>query len=116
VVSLLFQVLTVVVHILLGRALGLEIPLGTYVLASTLVAIVAMAPISINGLGTRDAAYVYFLGLAQVPQEAGLAFALSWLALILVSGAIGGLVFSLLAPGQMTLFTRRAPADGEEGR
>ncbi|HHX41163.1 MAG TPA: flippase-like domain-containing protein [Armatimonadetes bacterium] len=116
VVSLLFQVLTVVVHILLGRALGLEIPLGTYVLASTLVAIVAMAPISINGLGTRDAAYVYFLGLAQVPQESGLAFALSWLALILVSGAIGGLVFSLLAPGQMTFFTRRAPAEGEEGR
>jgi len=113
--ALLFQVMIAVVHSLLGQALGLSIPVAYYFLASTLVAVVSMAPISINGIGTRDAAYVYFLGLAHVPREAGLAFALSYLALLLVSAGIGGLLFSLLAPSGMSLLKRREPEPAGEG-
>ncbi|NLC55654.1 MAG: flippase-like domain-containing protein [Armatimonadetes bacterium] len=117
-VSLLFQVLAAVVHALVGWALGLEVGFGYYLLAGTLGAIVAMAPVSVNGLGTRDAAYVFLLGLGGMPREAALAFALSWLALILTCGAVGGLVFALLAPGQASLFraTKSAAATaGEDG-
>lgn len=96
--SLAFQALVVLLHALMGRALGLSVPLPYYLLAGTLVALVAMVPVSVNGIGTRDAAYVAVLGLAGVPGEAAVAFALSWLALIVVCSAVGGLLFVLLAP------------------
>ncbi|MDH7568231.1 MAG: lysylphosphatidylglycerol synthase domain-containing protein [Armatimonadota bacterium] len=101
ILSLVFQVLVVAAHALLGWAMGLVVPPGYYVLAGTLVAVVAMAPISINGVGTRDAAYVFLFGLAGVPRDAALAFALVWLALLAVCGAVGGVLFALLAPGEM---------------
>ncbi|MBI3947589.1 MAG: flippase-like domain-containing protein [Armatimonadetes bacterium] len=114
-IALVFQGLIIGVHALLGRALGLGAPLGIYALAGTLTAVVAMAPVSINGLGTRDAAYVFFLGMAGVPREAALAFALAWLALLLVCGGLGGAVVAVLAPDQIGLFTRRrAPGEGAQ--
>ncbi len=106
-VSVAVQALLAVEHLLLGRALGLDVPAGFYALVSTLPAVVAMAPISINGVGTRDATYVFLLALVHVPREAAIAFSLSWLALLAVCGGVAGLVFALLAPGQMQLFTRR---------
>lgn len=111
--SLVFQGLIIWVHVLLGRALGLRVPIGIYALAGTLTAVVSMVPVSINGLGTRDAAYVFFFALGGVGRELALAFALAWLALLLVCGAVGGAVVAVLAPQQMDLFTRRR---GQEGK
>lgn len=105
--SLIFQTIIVLAHILMGRALGLSLPVGYFLLAATLVSVVTMLPISVNGLGTRDAAFVYFLGLAGAPHATGLAFALSWLALVVFCSGIGGVLCVVLAPGQLAVFTRK---------
>lgn len=113
--SLVFHGVVAVAHALVGRALGLELAFGYYLLAATLGAVVAMAPVTVNGLGTREAAYVFFLGMGGVPRETALAFAFGWLALILFSGGVGGAVFVLLAPGRGDLFRPGAPAAYHEG-
>ena len=58
--------------------------------------LVAMIPISINGLGLREGALVGLLALCEVPVDQGAIFALLALAVSLVFAVAGGLL--LLQP------------------
>ncbi len=84
------------VNILIGLALGLQIPLGYYFVFTPLVMIAAMVPLSLNGLGIREGAYVYFLTQAGVDKPAALAFGLLWLVLLVILGGLGGLAWIAL--------------------
>lgn len=59
-----------------------------------LVAMLAAVPISLAGLGVREAGYVYFLAtLGGAPLEHATTFALVWLAIVLAASALGAVVF-----------------------
>jgi hypothetical protein len=59
-----------------------------------LVAMLATVPISLAGLGVREAGYVYFLAtLGGAPFESATTFALVWLAIALAASAVGAVVF-----------------------
>jgi uncharacterized membrane protein YbhN (UPF0104 family) len=59
-----------------------------------LVAMMAAVPISLAGLGVREAGYVYFLAtLGGAPLESATTFALVWLAIVLAASALGAVVF-----------------------
>lgn len=59
-----------------------------------LVAMLAAVPISLAGLGVREAGFVYFLAtLGGAPLESATAFALVWLAIVLAASALGAIVF-----------------------
>jgi hypothetical protein len=58
-----------------------------------LVIAISMIPISLNGLGLREGAYVFFLQQAGVPIEVGMAFGLSWFLILFVSGLAGGIAW-----------------------
>jgi uncharacterized membrane protein YbhN (UPF0104 family) len=59
-----------------------------------LVAMLAALPISLAGLGIREAGYVYFLAtLAGASIESATTFALVWLAIVLAASALGAVVF-----------------------
>ena len=59
-----------------------------------LVAALGALPVSVAGLGLREAGYVYFLaniGGAAMPQA--VAFSLLWLGVLVTASAVGGVVF-----------------------
>ncbi len=59
-----------------------------------LVAMLAALPISLAGLGVREAGYVYFLAtLGGASIEHATTFALVWLAIVLAASALGAVVF-----------------------
>jgi len=103
--GLLFQLLVLTYHLALMRALGLP---GISIAAMTGVVVVAslatIVPLSPGGLGFREAAYVWALGQFGIEHALALAFALLVLAILLVTSAIGGLVY-IFAGGEV-----RAPA------
>lgn len=81
-------------------ALALNLPAG-FVSVSYAVALgslVTLLPISISGLGTREAAMVAYLGTAGVPAEAALAFSLLVFATFYVAGGLMGAVAWWLKP------------------
>jgi glycosyltransferase 2 family protein len=74
----------------LARGLGLPIDFATtaYVVAAS--SVVALLPISVSGIGTRDAALVLLLAPHGVPAERALSFSLAYFACSLVfSNGIG---------------------------
>jgi len=92
--GLVFQALVLTYHVLLARALGFE---GVSVGAMTGVVVVAslatIIPLSPGGLGFRELAYVWALGVFGIGHAEALAYALLVLAILLATSAVGLLVY-----------------------
>jgi hypothetical protein len=85
-------------------ALALNMPLS-YIQVSYAVAIgslVTLLPISISGLGTREAAIIAYLGTAGIPSEQALGFSLLVFATFYVSGGLLGAVAWWIKPAPLT--------------
>lgn len=91
--SAVFHLSQIAVLAILAAALGLEIPATYFFIFGPLVNVFAALPISVNGLGVRESAYVFFLTHVGVDAESAIAFAFLWFGLVLASGAVGGAVY-----------------------
>lgn len=98
IVSLVVQVMRIGVHVLTARALGLDIPTAYFFLFVPMLAVIVSVPISLNGIGVREAAGIQLFGL--VGLSPGGAFSLqftTYLVAVAVS-LIGGVVFLVRIP------------------
>jgi uncharacterized protein (TIRG00374 family) len=81
------QVLRILQAWCLGLALGIDAPLATYFAFIPIILLVMLLPVTVNGLGTSQVAFVLFFGLAGVDRAQ--AFALS--VLFVALGIVGNL-------------------------
>jgi hypothetical protein len=95
VLSLAFHVIQIWGQILIGNALDFNLPPAYAFVVFPLVDIVAMLPVSVSGIGFREGAFVFFLRELGVSAEKAVACGVIWLAIMIVSGLLGGLVFIL---------------------
>ena len=91
--SAILQLSLAVCQYLLAIGLGLDIAVGTFVLIVPLANVVASLPVTINGLGMRDASYLVLLGIAGVSKEEAVALSLLYFAATLAGGFTGILAF-----------------------
>jgi uncharacterized membrane protein YbhN (UPF0104 family) len=89
--AFLFQSLLGVIYLLLGQALGLRIDPKFYFLLCPLVSIAAMAPVSINGLGVREATLMALFPMVGVGADRALAFGLAWSGMVTLADLFGGI-------------------------
>ena len=82
-------------HTVMGRALGLELPLSFCLIVYPLVGTFAAIPISLNGLGLREGGYIFLLAVIGISAEQGIAFSILLLLIIALDSMIGGLIFLL---------------------
>jgi uncharacterized membrane protein YbhN (UPF0104 family) len=87
------QILVIVVNIFNGIALQLDVPFVFYFILIPPIAVATMIPVSLNGLGVREGAFVFFLAQVGVPEAQALSLALLWLGVLIASSLIGGLVW-----------------------
>jgi glycosyltransferase 2 family protein len=95
VLSIAFHFSQIGVLVLLTHALGVGVPWSYCFVFGPLVSIMSAVPISLNGLGVREGGYVYFLAHVGVPRDSAVAFALAWFGVVMLAGAVGGLVYLL---------------------
>lgn len=106
--SLLFQVIWIGVHLACGAALGLySVPLVLYLLMVPLTDILGLAPIFFNNLGVREVVFILYLSQIGVPQSQAIALALLVFSVRLVVSVLGGFVSFF---GGADFDTRAAPA------
>ena len=91
-IALLFQFTVVVINKLYATALLIDISFAELLVIIPLIYLTEALPISINGIGVRDGAFVFFFVMLGQTKEEGLAVALLVLALRYVFGLVGGLV------------------------
>jgi hypothetical protein len=82
-------------HVVMGRALGLELPFSFCIIVYPLVGTFAAIPISLNGLGLREGGYLYLLAAIGIGTEKAVAFGLLLFLIVALDSLIGGLIFLL---------------------
>ena len=92
--------LFVAVNALLAVSLNITLPLAVFPAIVLIALLTTVVPLSINGLGFREAAYVWCLATYGIGHDRALAFALLMLAVTLTSSAVGGIVYAA-AGGQV---------------
>jgi uncharacterized protein (TIRG00374 family) len=94
VLALLLQANVIVHYACIARALGLAVPPQAFLLIVPAATVLLLLPVSINGIGAREAVFAWFLGRYGVPVAEAVAF--SWIAygLVLVQGLLGGLLYA----------------------
>jgi glycosyltransferase 2 family protein len=79
----------------MGRALGLEVPLAFCLIVYPLVGTFAAIPVSLNGLGLREGGYIYLLAVIGISSENGMAFGLLLFLIVALDSLLGGVLFLL---------------------
>lgn len=97
-ISLIMQSMAIFSVYLFVLCIGGNVPLFRLFLIIPLVWAVSMLP-SLNGLGVREGAFVYFLK-GYIGAEKAFAVSLLWLSLIMIYSVIGG-IFQLLYPAKL---------------
>jgi glycosyltransferase 2 family protein len=94
-VSMAVQALFIWLAIQLAEAVGVNVPLGAWLFAWPLAKIIAVLPISLGGLGVREASLAALMVPFGADAAQVVASGLVWQAVLYVSGAIGAVVLAL---------------------
>ena len=93
--SLAVQALRVLQAWGLGRAMGIEAGLAVYFVAIPVVLLIMLLPITINGLGTGQAAFLWTFGAAGVGKPEALALSILFIALGILGNLPGGVLYAM---------------------
>jgi uncharacterized protein (TIRG00374 family) len=93
--SFAFQGVVIAVVFLNARALDLHVPFAAVAVFVPLISLASMIPVSVNGLGLREALYILFFGRLGASTEASVSLALLYLFVTLAASLPGGVVYAL---------------------
>lgn len=92
--SIAVQALRVVQAYYLGRGLGIEAGLESYFAFIPVILLVMLLPVTFNGIGTSQAAFVWLFVPAGVPAPAAFALSVLFVALGIVGNLPGAILFA----------------------
>lgn len=93
--SFLFQAVVILVVFLNAEALDVHPPVASLAVFVPLISLAGMLPISVNGLGIREALYVLLFGRIGVASDAAVSMAVLYFAVTLAASLPGGIVYAL---------------------
>jgi uncharacterized protein (TIRG00374 family) len=91
--SISFQLVNVIIVYLATLALEINTPLKNFFVFVPLVTLSSFIPISINGIGVRESAYVFFSQIIEVTSSEATAISLLCYFLVLAVGILGGIIY-----------------------
>lgn len=91
--SILFQVIVAAVNYFLFAAFDVPVPLAACVLLTPMAFTITMLPVSLSGMGVREAAYAFFFGLVGVNAEVAVLVSLAFFVLVALTSVPGAFLF-----------------------
>ena len=93
VLSLILQISLAICQWMLARGLGLTTPVAIFLLCVPIANVFASLPLTLNGLGIRETAYLMLFGMAGVRHDDAIALGLLWFAATMIGGLTGAIAF-----------------------
>src|SRR5262245_15758777 len=97
-VAIVTQVSRIGVHVLVSRALRLDIALPYFFLFVPLLAVIVSLPISLNGIGVREGAGVVLFGLIGVSRADAFSLQFTTYLIAVSVSLLGGIIFLVRLP------------------
>jgi uncharacterized membrane protein YbhN (UPF0104 family) len=91
--SILLQITLAAGQYLLAVGLGITVPLSLFILCVPIANVFASLPLTLNGLGIRESAYLVLFGMAGMRKEDAIALGLLWFAVTMAGGMTGAIAF-----------------------
>src|SRR5204863_9287088 len=91
----LFTLLWIAVNYLVATGLGQRIALGYFLLYVPIISTLLLLPISLNGLGVREGAYILLFASAGISSAAAASMSLAFWAITVCAGLVGGALYAL---------------------
>lgn len=108
-VTALVQSAFVLSNVWMAGALGLDVGVAPWFIAWPLSKLVAVLPISLGGIGVREAALVSLLAPYGAPSPIVFASGLLWQGVLIVSGLLGLAVGAALGPASVPVASTSGP-------
>ncbi len=91
--SLAVHLLQTWMHLIMGKALNMDLPFSFCLILYPLVGTFAAIPISFGGIGLRESGFMFLLGALGFASEKGIAFGLLLFIIIALDSLLGGVLF-----------------------
>jgi uncharacterized protein (TIRG00374 family) len=91
--SVAVQVLRILQAYYIGRGLAIEAGLATYFGVVPLILLIVLLPVTFNGIGTSQAAFLWFFGRVGVTAAAAFTLSVLFVALGIVGNLPGGILY-----------------------
>lgn len=91
--SVIVQSVLAICQYLLALGIGIDAPLTLFLLFVPIAGVFASLPLTINGLGVREGAYLLLFGIAGVDRRNAIALGLLWFACTTIGALPGALAF-----------------------
>lgn len=91
--ALLLQINVILHYYLIGLSLKISIPLLDYFIFVPIVLLLLTIPVTINGLGLREGAYIEIFGFYSISPAIAFTFSLIDVIFMLILGIIGGTIY-----------------------
>jgi len=91
--SVLIQAIAPVTSYIIALSLGLDLNIAYFFIFLPIIAAISMLPVSIGGLGVRDASTVFFFAKVGVGKDLAFAMSLIGFLFIVIYAGIGGLIY-----------------------
>jgi len=92
ILSILFQSAMIIVYYLLSLSINLRIPFQYFLLFMPPVWVLSLIPLSLNGLGIREGAFIYLFSLLGYSTEQLSFVSVLGVSLLIIQGLIGGII------------------------
>ena len=114
--SFLFQGVVILVVFLNANALSHDVPLSALAVFVPLISLAGMLPVSVNGLGIREALYMMLFGQIGTPPDVAVSMALLYFVVTLAASLPGGVVYVFLRGPAGVRGALSGPTDETGGR
>jgi hypothetical protein len=91
--SILFQILVAAVNACIFKAMGVQVGLAECIILTPMIFTITMLPVSLSGLGVREAAYWYFFALVGVGQAEAVLASLAFFVIVALASLPGAPLF-----------------------
>ena len=95
ILSILIQTTAPLAFLVIALSLGIKVNIIYFFIFLPIINAITLLPVSIGGLGLRDATTIFFFAKAGVSRDLSFAMSLINFFFILVCGALGGLIYVL---------------------
>lgn len=92
--SVVVQMLRIIQAFCLGMALGIAVPPSIYFTVIPIILLIMLVPVTVNGLGTSQLAFVWFFGAVGVAEPQAFALSVLFVALGAIGNLPGGLIYA----------------------
>ncbi len=112
-VAVIFHLSQITLQWYMAQGLGLDVPFVSMLVTVPFVNILSTLPITWNGVGVREKAYIFFFTPAIFTREQAVTMGALWLLAVTAASAVGG-ILAFLSGGLSNLEKRELGAEAAE--